>query len=138
MPPASKLQRSNRCCTVYTWQGRPGKGVSRLQPGPSSLTSGSNIHNTANTQRSGRQVLKLYLEILPCGPGGSRVLQDQTGSGGTQGDFQNRSYPRTSSYQLTAQGVKNTVLTIQALGTLDTGPAGLHGRFMYPHWSPAP
>lgn len=57
------------------------KGCVQAATGPSSLTSGSNTHNTANAQSSARQVLRLYLEILPCGPEGSHVLQNQTGSG---------------------------------------------------------
>lgn len=139
MPQASELQCSNRCCAIYTWQGLTRKGCVQAATGPSSLTSGSNIHNTANTQSSARQALRLYLEILPCGPEGSHVLQDLTGSGWyTRCLPKQESYPRTSSYQLTAQRVKNPVLTIQALGTLDTGPVGFHGRFMHPRWPPAP
>lgn len=61
--PQSSYQAA--ACALQRTPGWPGKVVSRLLQGTSSLRSCSSTHSAANTQRPGRGLLQRCLETLP-------------------------------------------------------------------------
>lgn len=134
VPQPSEAQSSHQApaCALHRTLGWPGKGVSRLPQGTSSLRRCPRTHSAASTQSLGREVLPLCLETLRA----HTCLWDQAGSAWFPRCLPEwESHPRTKAAHTSShQWVRKPAFMIPGLGTMDTVPLGLHGGFMSPGW----